>query len=108
MNRLMLAAAVLACYIVAAYVSEFVFYQIIIASDPLRGAAPGASLNWSLFPWAPLLIPVRYLFVTYSTFAGGRESLSQTRYAAQCLVFVVAFVASWLAYCGSVVFLTRR
>jgi hypothetical protein len=108
MRKLALVTGTIVCYIVAAYVSEFVFYRILISADPLYGATSDSSPDWSLFPWAPLAIPFRYLFVAYSTVAGGRESLMQKQYAVPCATFMVTFLGSYSAFYFLVLLIKRK
>src|SRR5689334_9654798 len=107
-RKLAMVTGTVVCYLLAAYVSDFVFYRILISDDPLYGATPDSSPDWSLFPWAPLVIPVRYLFVAHSTIAGGRESFLQTEYAVPCATFIVTFLGSYIAYCLLVLRFKRK
>ncbi len=97
MIKLMPLAAALVCYLLAVSVSEYIFYCILISEDPL--ATPNSfPPQWEMCLLAPLICPVRYTFVAYSTIAGGRESFAQRMYAVPFAVLIVTFLVSYLVW----------
>lgn len=94
-------------YLLAAYVSEFVFYCILTSDaskDPTYGTTPDSSPDWRLYWGAPFVIPIRYAFVAYSTDVGGRDSFEQKCFA---IPFAV-LIATFLAFCSAGYFVLRR